>query len=91
MSMAGPITVAIYILCLATSLTCTYLLMKAFFESGAKLLFWSGLCFGFLALNSFAVVLDIVVFPNMDFQLVRHLASVGAVGVLLFGFVWDIE
>ena len=47
--------------------------------------------FGFLALNSFAVVLDIVVFPSLDFQLLRHLASLGAVSVLLVGFVWDIE
>ncbi|UIJ71764.1 DUF5985 family protein [Aurantimonas sp. HBX-1] len=89
--MGGSITVAIYILCLATSLTCTYLLLRAFYETRAKLLFWSGLCFGFLALNSFAVVLDIVVFPSLDFQLLRHLASLGAVSVLLVGFVWDIE
>lgn len=91
MSMVGSVTVAIYVLCFATSLTCTYLLLRAFSDSGAKLLFWSGLCFAFLAINSLAVVLDIVVFPTMDFQLVRHLASLGAVGVLLFGFVWDIE
>jgi hypothetical protein len=65
--------------------------MRAFFSTGAKLLFWSSLCFGCLALNSLAVVLDIVILPDFDFQLLRHLASVAAVGVLLFGFVWDVE
>ena len=89
--MIEGIKVAIYVLCFATSLACTFFLLRGYKGSGTRLLLWSGLCFGFLALNSLTVVLDLVIFPGIDLQLLRHLASVGAVAILLFGFVWDIE
>ena len=49
------------------------------------------LCFLLLAANSFVVVLDMLVIKTIDFRLARHLLSLGAVGVLLFGFIWDLE
>ncbi len=83
--------IAIYLLCLLTSGACAYLLLRGFRKSGERLLFWSGLCFGFLAANSFAVILDILVFPELDLQMVRHAASLAAVGTLLVGLVWESE
>jgi hypothetical protein len=83
--------VAIYLLCFLTSGACAYLLMRGFRRSGSRLLFWSGLCFGFLAANSFAVILDILVFPELDLQVLRHAASLAAVGTLLVGLVWESE
>lgn len=56
-----------------------------------RLLFWSGLCFGFLSLNSIVVIFDILVFPNANLQVFRHAASLAAVGTLLFGLVWETE
>jgi hypothetical protein len=37
------------------------------------------------------LVLDLVVFPQMDFRLLRHTFTLGAIGVLLFGFIWDLD
>ena len=44
-----------------------------------------------LAGNSLLVVLDIIVFPEVDFGLWRPALALCAVGVLLFGFIWDLE
>ena len=54
-------------------------------------MFWSGLCFVFLAANSLAVILDVVVFPVADLRVLRHAASLVAVGTLLVGLVWESE
>ena len=83
--------IAIYVLCLLASAACAYLLLRGFSRSGTRLLFWSGVCFVFLAANSFAVILDILIFPAIDFLIIRHAASLAAVGTLLFGLVWESE
>jgi hypothetical protein len=68
---------AVYLLCFATSGACTLLLARSYRRSGARLLFWSGLCFLFLAANNLVVII--------------HLLALAALGVLLFGFIWDLE
>lgn len=83
--------IAIYMLCLLTSGACGYLLLRGYWRNGTRLLFWSGLCFVFLAANSFAVMLDILVLPGVDLQVLRHGASLAAVGTLLVGLVWESE
>jgi hypothetical protein len=82
---------AVYLLCFVTSAACAVLLARNYRRTGARLLFWSGLCFLFLAANNFVVILDMLVFPAVDFRLVRNLLALGAIGVLLFGFIWDLE
>lgn len=89
--MVGLLPILIYILCLLAAALCTWLLFRGYRRSGTRLLFWSGLCFGFLSLNSLAVILDILVFPEADLQLLRHGASLAAVGTLLFGLIWEAE
>lgn len=89
--MVESLKILVYVLCFCTAGVCTYLLIRGYRRSGTRLLLWSGLCFGFLCLNSLAVVLDLLVFPSVDFQAFRHLASLAAVGTLLFGLVWETE
>jgi len=52
---------------------------------------WSGLCFIFLAANNLVVVLDMLVVRDMDLRLPRLALALAAVGLLLFGFIWDRE
>jgi hypothetical protein len=85
----GPLPVVIYVLCLLAAALCTVLLLRGYRRSGTRLLLWSGLCFGFLSLNSLVVLADILIFPARDLQLLRHGASLVAVGTLLFGLVWE--
>ena len=79
----------VYLLCFATSTLCAFLLGRSFRRTRSRLLFWSALCFALLAVVNFVVVLDMLVYPDMDFRPVRLWVSLVAVSVLLFGFIWD--
>jgi len=85
------IEVVVYLLCLATSMLCAWLLVRSYLRTRAGLLFWSALSFVFLAVNSFIVVLDMLVLRNIDLTPWRHLASLAAICVLLYGFIWKAE
>lgn len=82
---------AVYILCFLTSGACAYLLARNYRRTGARLLMWSALCFGFLALNNLVVFIDMLVLPQANLSVPRLACSLAAVAVLLFGFVWDME
>ena len=41
--------------------------------------------------EAFPTALDMLVLKNVDLSLVRTALSLAAVGVLLFGFIWDRE
>ena len=79
----------VYLLCFATSTLCAYLLGRSFRRARSRLLFWSALCFVLLAVVNFVVVLDMLVFPDINFRPFRLWLSLIAVAVLLFGFIWD--
>jgi len=82
---------AVYMLCFLTSGACAFLLARNYRRTGTRLLMWSALCFGFLALNNAVVFIDALVLVNIDLSLVRLSLSLAAVAVLLFGFVWEAE
>jgi hypothetical protein len=79
----------VYSLCFATSTLCAFLLGRSFRRTRSRLLFWSALCFALFAVVNFIVVLDMLVYPELDFRPLRLWLSLLAVSVLLFGFIWD--
>lgn len=89
--MADYFPAAVYLLCFLTSSACALLLARNYWRTGARLLLWSALCFLFLAGNNLVVIFDLLVLRNWDFRLIRHFFSLAAIGVLLFGFIWDLE
>ena len=82
---------AVYILCFLTSGACAFLLARNYRRTGTRLLMWSALCFGFLALNNAVVFIDALVLPDIDLAVIRLSLSLAAVTVLLFGFIWEGE
>lgn len=88
METAAP---AVYVLCFLTSAACTYLLVRSYLQSQTRLLLWSAICFVLLALNNLFVVMDIVLFPSIDFSPLRTVTTVAAVGTLLYAFVWELD
>jgi hypothetical protein len=84
----GPI---VYALCAVTAAACAVLLLRAHARSGARLLFWGGLCFAGLALNNVLVFVDLVVVPEVDLAALRHAAALASMAVLVYGLVWDAE
>ena len=89
--MAEAFPTAVYLLCFLTSVGCVVLLARSYRRTGARLLFWSALCFLFLAGNSLVVILDLLVLKEVDLSLLRTGLSLAAVCMLLFGFLWDRE
>lgn len=89
--MSDLVPIAIYLLCLMSASACSILLLRGFAGTGARLLLWAGVCFGLLALNSLFVLFDLLIFPELDFQIWRHAASFAAVAVLLVGLVWEAD
>jgi len=89
--MATLFPASVYLLCFLTSAACALLLARSYRRTGARLLFWSALCFLFLASNNLLVIFDLLLIPDIDFRLARHLLALAALGVLLFGFIWDLE
>ena len=82
---------AVYLLCLITSVTCAYLLLRSWVQTRSKLLLWSTLCFALLAINNFLVVVDLLVLPQTDLVPLRQLAALAAIGALIYGFIWEVE
>lgn len=84
-----PLASLVYLLCLLTSLACAVLLARSYARTGIRLLLWSAACFGLLAANNLVVIFDMLLLPDHDLRLLRHAFALGAVLVLLFGFIWE--
>jgi hypothetical protein len=82
-------TVALYILTSLTTLLCAVLLLRAYARVRKRLLLWSGLCFVGLTVSNVLVILDNVVFPQIDFYSYRLGATAVAMGLILFGLIWE--
>jgi len=81
----------VYVLCFLTSAACAFLLGRSYRRSRVRLLFWSSICFAFLAGNNLALVLDLIIWPDGDLRIVRLLLALAAVVSLIWGFIWDRE
>jgi len=80
---------AVYVLCFVTSLGCALLLGVSYRQSRTKLLLWSALCFGLLAINNLVLICDLLIWPDRDLRMVRLLFALAAVSTLIWGFVWE--
>ena len=85
----SPVEAIIYLMCVATSLLCAYLLARAYRRGRTKLLIWSALCFALLAVNNLVVAIDVLLLPTIDLTVLRLATSLAAIVVLLYGFIWE--
>jgi hypothetical protein len=81
----------VYVLSLFTSLACGGLLLRAYRATRTRLLLWTALCFGFLALNNLLILVDVVVFPDLSLLWLRQAAALAAVTVLAWGLISEAE
>ena len=79
---------AVYVLCGVTSILCAILLLRGWRTTGARLLFWAGLCFICLAIDNIVVVVDFVVTgPNVDLFWYRTSGALVGMFVLVYGLI----
>lgn len=84
---------AIYLLCAATALACSVLLLRGYRRSRVRLLLWCGLCFLALTAENVLLFLDRVIFPEpqTDLSPFHISAAVAGVVLLLYGLIWEVE
>ena len=81
--------VVAYVLCAITSVACAALLVRSYLQARVRLLLWSALCFVGLAVNNVLLVVDRQLFPDVDLSILRDASGLIAVGILLFGLIWE--
>jgi hypothetical protein len=81
----------IYTLCILTSLACAWQLLRSYRRTRHRLLFWSGLCFVGMTLNNVLLLLDKLVFEDVDLMPFRLAASLAALLLLLYGLIYEKE
>lgn len=81
----------IYSLCTLTSLACAWLLLAGYRRTGHRLLFWSGTSFVAMTVNNLFLVLDKVVFPDVDLLPVRLVSALVAMLLLIYGLIYEKE
>lgn len=79
------------ILCAATALCCTILLLRSFVLTRVRLLAWCGLCFALLTVNNVILFIDLAIVPTVDLSLWRGVTSAAAAVILVTGLILDGE
>lgn len=82
----------VYLLCALMSVACAFLLLRGHLGNGSRLLLWSGLCFGLLAVNNIILVIDLVIIPEVEFNGTLWRNGIGATAgvAMLFGLIWEL-
>lgn len=81
----------VYLLCALASLLAAGLLVRGYLRSRVRLLFWSSLCFVFLAANNVLLFIDLVLVQDVSLSIPRASTALAGVLVLLYGLIWDLE
>lgn len=89
--MAPDFPSAIYFLCFLTSLGATVLLIRSFVRNRSPVLLWSALAFIALTANNLLLFADFLLPPDIDLRPERVAAELLAVGLLLYGFIWEVD
>ena len=79
----------VYILCFVTSLASAVLLLRAYWNSGSRLLLWSALCFFGMATNNALLYVDLLVGNSIDLSTLPRIASLISAMLLTYGLIWE--
>ena len=79
----------IYGLCALTAAACTALLLRGYLRTRFRLLMWSAVCFGGLTANNVLLILDRLVFTEVDLSTWRFAITLASVILLLCGLILE--
>lgn len=82
-------TSLVYISCALTGAVVAILLFRQFARSKYRLLFWGGVCFTFLAAESFMIFIDLIIFPGTDLRHYRLICTLFGSLSLLCALIWE--
>ncbi len=81
----------IYGLCMLTALLCAWLLLQAYSKTRYRLLFWCSVFFSMAAMNNVFLVVDKVVFPDVDLMVYRYAVALVGLMILLPALILEKE
>jgi len=81
----------VYTLCAITALLCAILLLRGYRNTRSRVLLWSGLCFAGLMLANAVLVLDKIVYTDVDLTSWRHAITLVSLLMLLYGLIYAKE
>ena len=81
----------LYAACALTAASCAWLLLRQYVQTRFRLLLWSGLCFIGLTVSNVVLILDRLVFLEVDLSLWRMSATLVAMLLLLYGLIIETE
>lgn len=79
----------IFGLCAFTASLCTVLLMRSYLRTRFRLLLWSSLCFAGLTANNVLLLLDKIMFSQIDLSIWRLVVALMAMLMLVVGLVLE--
>lgn len=86
------VTFVLIALAVLTCLACTVLLYRGYLRTGARLLFWSALCFIGLSMSNVMLFFDLVLFPTeIDLRFYRLGTALIGLSFLIYGFISESE
>jgi fluoride ion exporter CrcB/FEX len=68
---------------------CAVLLLRAYAQVHQRLLLWSGLCFGGLALSNVLVIVDLAIVPQFSIYVWRLAVAAASMLLLLYGLIFE--
>jgi hypothetical protein len=78
---------AVYILCALTSMSCAWLLWRRYLANRTQLLLWSSVCFLGLAINNVILFADLMIVPDTDLSMLRHVTALLALSAFVYGLI----
>ena len=85
-------TFVLIALAVLTCVVCTALLYRGYLRTGARLLFWSALCFIGLSVSNVMLFFDVVLFPTeIDLRVYRLVTALIGLSFLIYGFISESE
>ena len=80
----------IYLLCLLTSASCAFLLVRSYLQNRSRILLWSTVCFVGLSVNNALLFIDLAILPeSIDLAPLRASIALASTLVLVVGLIWD--
>jgi hypothetical protein len=81
----------IYGLCMLTALLCAWLLLQAYRKTRYRLLFWCSVFFCIAAMNNVFLVVDKVLYPDVDLMVYRYAVALSSLLILLPALILETD
>lgn len=81
----------VYLLCAITSFAAAALQFRAYLAGRTRFLLWTSICFMSIFVNNLLLCIDGLSGPEVILALPRTVILLSGLGVLLYGFIWEMS